>query len=234
MANTSHLTHFDNDGLLFSQQFNDHYFSRNGGAAECLHVFLSGNELPKRWENGHNFNIGELGFGTGLNFLTTWQNWQRNRKPDQVLNYTSVEAFPVEQRTAQQALEPYAEFHDLREALFANWDNICSAPTSLPAHAIELDEQTRLQVVVMPVEQALDEFPQVDAWYLDGFATSRNPDMWSLGVMQKIASLTGAGGTFASYTSAGWVRRNLQQAGFQVEKRPGFGTKRDMIAGYLT
>jgi tRNA U34 5-methylaminomethyl-2-thiouridine-forming methyltransferase MnmC len=223
MTACTHNTHFDEDGLLFSDQFGDHYFSRNGGAAECLHVFLAGNNLPKRWENGHNFNIGELGFGTGLNFLTTWQIWQQVRQTGQHLTFTSVEAFPVDRQTAQQALAPYEEFGDLRDRLLAQWMH---AP-------LQIDAQTTLQIVVKPVEDALREFPLIDAWILDGFAPAKNPDMWSLAVMQRLAEQTADGGTFASYTAAGWVRRNLQQAGFAVEKRPGFGTKRDMIAGRL-
>ena len=227
MTVSLHDTHFDDDGLLFSKQFEDHYFSRNGGAAECMHVFLNGNDLPKRWENGTNFNIGELGFGTGLNFLTTWQIWQQLRRDGQMLIFTSVEAFPVDRKTAHRAIEPYEAFGELRDQLLLQWDELFAD------HSWQADPQTTLRVIAEPVECALDGFPPIDAWYLDGFAPARNPDMWSQPVMQAIADHSAPTATFASYTAAGWVRRNLQEAGFDVEKRPGFGTKRDMIAGRL-
>ena len=228
MTVTLHDTEFDGDGLLFSKQFDDHYFSRNGGAAECHHVFIDGNQLPNRWESCTNFNIGELGFGTGLNFLTTWRLWQQKRRDGQSLVFTSVEAFPVNREVAEQALAPYDAFSELRDQLLQQWDAL------VLEEAWQADAQTKLRVIVKPVEQALVEFPTVDAWYLDGFAPAKNPDMWSLPVMKSIANRSAVGSTFASYTAAGWVRRNLQQAGFDVEKRPGFGTKRDMITGHLT
>ena len=227
MSIAHHNTIFDDDGLLFSQQFDDHYFSRNGGAAECSHVFLKGNDLPKRWQNASKFNIGELGFGTGLNFLTTWQIWQKERRNDHTLVFTSVEAFPVDKATASQALSPYDEFGGLREQLLLQWDDLFSGSFW------QADPQTIVQIIAKPVEDGLEQFPMTDAWFLDGFAPAKNPDMWSMPVMQAIADRTVNGGTFASYTAAGWVRRNLQAAGFEVEKRPGFGTKRDMIAGRL-
>lgn len=222
-----HDTHFDDDGLLFSKQFEDHYFSRNGGAAECLHVFLNGNDLPDRWENTLNFKVGELGFGTGLNFLTTWQIWRELRREGQKLVFTSVEAFPVDSETAKRALEPYGEFGELRDHLLQLWDDLFAG------QSWQADTQTTLRIIAKPVESALDEFPLIDAWYLDGFAPAKNPDMWSEQVMQAIAEHSAPNATFASYTAAGWVRRNLQKAGFEVEKRRGFGTKRDMIAGRL-
>ncbi|MEP2558629.1 MAG: tRNA (5-methylaminomethyl-2-thiouridine)(34)-methyltransferase MnmD [Rhizobiaceae bacterium] len=247
MTSPIHITTFDDEGLLYSEQFGDHYFSRNGGSAECQHVFLNGNNLPQRWENGLNFNIGELGFGTGLSFLTVWRNWRQIRRAGQILHFTSVEAFPVDKATAKRALTPYDDFGSLRDDLLNHWDQItASGPSrfsaspsrppsssSSPPPPLEFDAQTKLQVVVRPVEEALEYFAQIDAWFLDGFAPSKNPDMWSLPVMQKLAERTATGGTFASYTAAGWVRRNLQAAGFEVAKHPGFGTKRDMIAGRL-
>ena len=96
----------------------------------------------------------------------------------------------------------------------------------------QIDGQTGLTVVV---GDALDGVRRwngaADGWYLDGFAPSKNPDMWSAELMQAVAGRTKPGGTFASYTAAGWVRRNLQAAGFAVEKCPGHAGKREMIRG---
>ncbi|MEP1206932.1 MAG: tRNA (5-methylaminomethyl-2-thiouridine)(34)-methyltransferase MnmD [Rhizobiaceae bacterium] len=221
----SHDTCVDDDGLLYSQQFGDHYFSRHDGSEECRHVFLAGNDLPGRWRDQSDFTIGELGFGTGLNFLVTWQAWKRARLPGQRLNFVSLEAYPLKPDTAREALSSWPDLAGLTDELLAQWNSL-TAPH-------QIDDQTTLQVHHCPVEQALPRFPETDAWYLDGFAPSKNPDMWSLDAMQRIADHTAPNGTFASYTAAGWVRRNLDAAGFEVIKKPGFGTKRDMIAGVL-
>ena len=82
------------NGLPFSTRFNDHYYSRYDGRAETRHVFIEGNGLPKRWSGRERFVIGELGFGTGLNFLETWRVWREHRAPGQTLLFQSVEAFP--------------------------------------------------------------------------------------------------------------------------------------------
>lgn len=220
-----HKTRFDEEDLLFSEQFEDHYFSRHDGSAECRHVFLAGNDLPARWAKKTNFTIGELGFGTGLNFLVTWQVWRNIRKPGQKLNFVSLEGFPLDRDCVRQALAHWPDLAELTGQLLDHWDDI--------GQPLAMDRQTNLLVHHHEVEQALGEFPMIDAWFLDGFAPSKNPDMWSKPVMQLIADHTAEGGTFASYTAAGWVRRNLDHAGFDVDKRPGFGTKRDMIAGIL-
>ncbi|NKB51506.1 MAG: tRNA (5-methylaminomethyl-2-thiouridine)(34)-methyltransferase MnmD [Rhizobiaceae bacterium] len=228
MTRQFHNTRFDDNDLLYSQQFQDHYYSRHDGRLECRHVFLDGNDLPQRWVNRPKFTIGELGFGTGLNFLVTWHLWQQKRQPGQQLTFLSVEGFPLDVETARHALSQWTqpkELVELAAILLESWDD-----TSRP---LQIDAQTTLQVHHNPVEKALQEFSKTDAWFLDGFAPAKNPDMWSPQVMQLVADRTAPGGTFASYTAAGWVRRNLEDAGFTVVKRPGFASKRDMIAGVL-
>ncbi len=228
MAPQFHNTRFDDNHLLYSQQFQDHYYSRHDGRAECRHVFLDGNDLPQRWCNQHHFTIGELGFGTGLNFLVTWHLWRQMRGPGQQLTFHSVEGYPLDVDTARRSLSQWtepAQFVDLAESLLAVWDEI--------SDPLQIDAQTTLHVHHQLVEKALPGFLPTNAWFLDGFAPAKNPDMWSLQVMQLVAAHTVPGGTFASYTAAGWVRRNLTDAGFEVAKRPGFASKRDMIAGVL-
>lgn len=226
MAGASHKTEFHENDLLYSTQFGDHYYSRNDGRAECGHVFLSGNGLPDRWERTDQFSIGELGFGTGLNFLTTWQKWCELRKPGQQLDFVSVEGFPLERETAARALGRWPEIENHAGALLDQWDQL-----GTPIH---LDHQTSLWVHIAQAREALPRFPMIDAWFLDGFAPARNPDMWSVELMQQVFDRTRPGGTCATYTAAGWVRRNLEASGFTVEKRAGFGTKRDMTIGRKT
>jgi tRNA U34 5-methylaminomethyl-2-thiouridine-forming methyltransferase MnmC len=74
---------------------------------------------------------------------------------------------------------------------------------------------------------------RADAWFLDGFSPAKNPELWSDELLKSVASHTAPGGTFATYTAAGHVRRALSDAGFHVERRPGFGRKRHMSAGVL-
>ncbi|MDD9910033.1 MAG: tRNA (5-methylaminomethyl-2-thiouridine)(34)-methyltransferase MnmD [Ahrensia sp.] len=219
--------------LPFSKRFNDHYFSKQDGSAETRHVFLAGNGLPDRWCGSDHFVISELGFGTGLNFLETWYAWQATRKAEQELLFQSVEAWPIRAKEAARALSAWPHLQPLFEALR---DELFDGDGQMIAHQVplRLDDQTRLLCVIGQAESALEPFAAANAWYLDGFSPDRNADMWSQQLMQKVACKTVAAGTVASYTAAGWVRRNLQSAGFTIEKRPGFGRKRDMISGIKT
>ena len=214
---------FDENDLPFSNRFEDHYYSRNDGRAECDHVFIQGNRVLQRWGEAEKFLIGELGFGTGLNFLETWAQWCETRKQGQHLTFVSVEGFPMNKADATKALAHWPDLAHLSDQLLDQWSDLF--------HSIEIDSQTTLHVHYGRADKILHDFPKVDAWYLDGFAPAKNPDMWSLELMKLVGEKTKTTGTFASYTAAGWVRRNLEEAGFTVEKRPGFGTKRDMIAG---
>jgi len=216
--------------LPFSTRFGDHYYSRDDGRAETRHVFLGGNGLPQRWEGRERFVIGELGFGTGLNFLETWACWREHRSPGQHLLFQSVEAFPMSEEEMQQALSAWPDLAEMAKGTFLPTD-VRESPFYERQTALDVDEQTTLACHIGPAEREIASFSNADAWFLDGFSPARNPDMWSRELMQAVADRTVSGGTFASYTAAGWVRRNLQEAGFIVEKRPGFGTKRDMIAG---
>ena len=195
-----HNIHFDDDGLLIP---NSLATIISPEMAAQPNAFFNGNDLPERWGNGNNFNIGELGFVTGLNFLTTWQIWQRIRQLGQMLTFTSVEAFPVDRKTARRALAPYEEFGALREAMLDNWETPTAAPSPTANRERQIDAQTSLRVVVKPVEEALAEFPQINAWFLDGFAPAKNPDMWLLPVMQKLVERTAPRGTFCQLYRCG-------------------------------
>lgn len=213
------------NGDPYSVRFADHYYSRHDGRAETRHVFLGGNDLPARWANGLDFQIGELGFGTGLNFLETWLCWRDHRKPGQRLTFTSVEGFGLSAEQAHDALRQWPPLDTVRTALIDQW--------ATKDDGVWLDDQTRLHVINGLAEDCIDRFPPVDAWFFDGFAPDRNPDMWSLELMKRVAARSSPGASFSSYTAAGWVRRNLSEAGFEVERTKGFHTKRHMIVGRL-
>ncbi|MFD0917065.1 tRNA (5-methylaminomethyl-2-thiouridine)(34)-methyltransferase MnmD [Pseudahrensia aquimaris] len=218
---------WDEANQPYSTQFEDHYFSSGKGREETRFVFLQSNGLPERWSGMSDCVIGELGFGTGLSFLETWATWRENRVEGQQLIFQSVEGFPMSAQDLERALSPWSDLSPLKEHLLEIWEELANGP-------VQIDEQTVLQVVMEDVTIALERFEHpVDTWFLDGFAPARNPQMWSVQVMESVAAASAPGARFASYTAAGWVRQNLRQARFQVERRPGFGNKRHMIAGYL-
>ena len=213
--------------MPFSTRFGDHFYAREDGRAETAHVFIGQNRLVERWGDGADVTIAELGFGTGLNFLETWRQWTRHRLPGARLDFVSFEALPMMADAITTAIGRWPELEPLCARLIDRWPELSPMPASWM-----LDHQTRLTVVV---GDALDGVTRwagpADAWYLDGFAPAKNPDMWSEPLMQAVFDRTQPGGTFATYTAAGWVRRNLQAAGFDVAKVPGFGGKREMMRG---
>jgi tRNA U34 5-methylaminomethyl-2-thiouridine-forming methyltransferase MnmC len=216
-----------NGDMPFSETFCDHFYSRADGRAECHHVFMGGNSLPERWNEADIFTIGELGFGTGLNFLETWRSWTACRRPGKTLRFVSFEAFPMEGEVIARAISSWPELAHLLEALLEKWPLLSPEPATW-----QLDPQTGLTIVAGDALAGVRDWEgMANAWYLDGFAPSRNRDMWSAELMQAVFDKTRTGGTFASYTAAGWVRRNLQAAGFEVRKKAGHGHKREMIAG---
>ncbi|WP_455270698.1 tRNA (5-methylaminomethyl-2-thiouridine)(34)-methyltransferase MnmD [Rhizobium herbae] len=213
--------------MPYSQEFGDHFYCREDGRLECGHVFLGGNGLPERWRTAGTFKIGELGFGTGLNFCETWRQWKAASVDGANLHFVSFERFPMRSGDIDRALSHWPEIDAERQALCAAWPDA-------PSGRIDLDLADGIRLTVV-CGAAFDEIPGFsaifDAWYLDGFAPRRNPDMWSQDLMRLVFGKTGEGGTFATYAAAGFVRRNLQGAGFTVERRPGFGSKREMLCG---
>jgi tRNA U34 5-methylaminomethyl-2-thiouridine-forming methyltransferase MnmC len=217
--------------MPYSQEFGDHFYCRTDGRLECGHVFLAGNGLPDRWHamspHGDTFRIGELGFGTGLNFCETWRQWKLERQPGARLHFTSFELYPMKGGEIDRALSRWPEIDAERQALVAAW------PDEPAGHVtIDADDRTRLTVVCGPaLEGVTAAAADFDAWFLDGFAPSRNADMWSPELMQALCDRTRPGGSFGTYAAAGFVRRNLAAAGFAVERRPGFAGKREMLCG---
>lgn len=210
-----------------SSVFDDTFYTRNGGQAETAYVFINGNGLPSRWASAANFSIAELGFGTGLNFLETWRQWIAERSPLQQLVFTSFEAYPIGADDMARALAPWTTLTPLSEALVSRWRN----PPTLSA-LWQMDEQTGLQIVSGKAEITVAHWDGLaDAWYLDGFSPAKNPDMWGPHLMQQVHDHTAANGSFATYTAAAQVRRNLKAAGFAVTKRKGFAGKREMLSG---
>jgi tRNA U34 5-methylaminomethyl-2-thiouridine-forming methyltransferase MnmC len=223
---TLNLEWMDGD-MPYSTAFGDQFYCREDGRAECGHVFLAGNGLPERWRDRAPFVIGELGFGTGLNFCETWRVWKQTGGPGGGLHFISFELYPMQRADMARALGGWPEIAAERQALVDAWP-------AQPSGVIDIgfDDGARLSVICGDALTNLVAGDQrFDAWYLDGFAPSRNAAMWSPALMTAVFSHTVEGGTFATYAAAGFVRRNLTASGFAVERRPGFGGKREMLCG---
>lgn len=233
---------WNKQGTPISQQFDDVYFSNEDGLAETRYVFLQGNGLPERWLDSETtrFTVAETGFGTGLNFLTLWQSYaalrqqSRDNLPQQ-LHFISFEKYPLSQKDLRTAHAYWPELSPFSEQLCAMW------PSVLPGcHRLLLDNgRVTLDLWFGDVQQLIHLLPEslanaIDAWFLDGFAPSKNPDMWRQSLFNTMIKLTKPKGTFATFTAAGFVRRGLQQAGFEVQKVKGFGHKREMLVGQKT
>ncbi|MCA2011914.1 tRNA (5-methylaminomethyl-2-thiouridine)(34)-methyltransferase MnmD [Cereibacter sphaeroides] len=204
------------DGTPVATAFDDPYFT--GGLEETRHVFLAGNDLPARL--APDFRVAELGFGTGLNLLALSQIWQG----PEVVHFTSFEAFPMAPEDMARALSPFAL--PQAEALVAQW-----AEAEGPVRRVTLPG-IEVEVIVGDARETLPAWTHVaQAWFLDGFAPARNPELWNDALMGAVGAHTAPGGTVATYTAAGHVRRALEQAGFDVTRQPGYGRKKHMTTG---
>ncbi|MCB1532982.1 MAG: tRNA (5-methylaminomethyl-2-thiouridine)(34)-methyltransferase MnmD [Alphaproteobacteria bacterium] len=217
-------------GAPRSKEFDDVYFSAEDGLAETTHVFLDGNDLPGAWAQRDEFTIAETGFGTGLNFLAAWDLFERTARPDQCLEFVSFELYPLKREEIERYLAPWGDFFKTILPVFLE-----KYPDDLNGvHTLDLNDRVRLTLHFGDVNEALPKLEcQVDAWFLDGFKPSSNPEMWSDTVFENMARTSAPGATFATFTAAGFVRRGLQAAGFHVRKVPGFASKREMIRGSL-
>lgn len=224
---------WSDDGQPFSTHFDDVYFSQESGLAETRHVFLQHNNLEQRWRDlapGASFCIGETGFGTGLNFLCAWQLWDQVAPTSARLHFVSCEKYPLSRTDLQRALALWPELQPWADVLLAQytdlaagWQRFCLA-----------DGRVTLTLLIGDVLDTLPQLDaQVDAWFLDGFAPAKNPDMWQPALYAQLARLSAPGTTLATFTSVGHVRRGLQAAGFSMRKVKGFGRKREMICGQL-
>ena len=232
---------FNAEGTPVSRDFDDVYFSNDNGLEETRYVFLDGNQLNARFPTHPRslFVVAESGFGTGLNFLTLWQMFDQFHAahPDatlQRLHFISFEKFPLTAHDLRLAHQHWPELAPWAEQLQAQWP-----PHLGGCHRLLLDGgRVTLDLWLGDINELTDKLDdsmnqKVDAWFLDGFAPAKNPDMWSQHLFNAMARLARPGATLATFTSAGFVRRGLQEAGFTMQKTKGFGRKRDMLVGRM-
>ena len=247
---------WDENNQPISSSFDDVYFSRASGIEETDYVFITQNQLPKCWVeiakndiNNQSFTIGETGFGTGLNFLVAAKTWLEHTTSG-TLHFVTVEKFPLSKQDFQQALSLWPQlfestilsevFEQLIEELLQQYP-----PAVAGIHRLKLINNR--VILTLMYGDATDMFaslkssdhplfkcqgnPSINAWFLDGFAPAKNPEMWTDELFETIADLSQSDTTFSTFTAAGIVRRGLENVGFEVEKVPGFGHKREMLKG---
>lgn len=240
---------WDDNGIPVSNQFDDVYFDREAGLAETRFVFLQHNNLQERFSQlnaadqnqTQAFTIAETGFGTGLNFLCAWQLWQQINQAEadkkalvsqqKRLHFISVEKYPLSKAELTKALAMWPSLKPLADELLDNYPILCQG-----LHRLHLDNhQVQLTLWFGDASKGFSAInADVDAWFLDGFAPSKNPDMWNEVLFENIKRLSHIGTTFATFTAAGIVRRGLQAVDFTVNKVKGFGKKREMLTGVLS
>lgn len=226
------------DGQPYSEMFDDIYYSSNEG--ECIsgesefdHVFFKNNGLPERWNGTGDFVIAELGFGSGLNCILTIREWLKHREGNKInkcLHYIALEKFPLSPDVIVKLISRYPELKPICEELIANYP-----PAVRGSHSRHLfGSRIIIHYKFMDAYEALKhEKFNVDCWYLDGFSPAKNTEMWSQELFEKLAQNSHHGTTCSTYTAAGFVKRNLQKAGFTVNKVKGYGKKREMlVAGF--
>ncbi|TQV84908.1 bifunctional tRNA (5-methylaminomethyl-2-thiouridine)(34)-methyltransferase MnmD/FAD-dependent 5-carboxymethylaminomethyl-2-thiouridine(34) oxidoreductase MnmC [Aliikangiella coralliicola] len=234
------------NNLPYSREFDDIYFSSEDGLAESTYVFIEGNQLENDWLtlDQKQFFLAELGFGSGLNFLITANLWQEkiNAHPElksKHLHYISIEKHPLLLSDFRRACEHWPQFSKISEQLIEDYPSQTYGRHQLKFEKINLT----LTLLYMPVEEALNDLLQeseyqqnklkFDHWFLDGFAPAKNESMWGDKLCQSIAKLSRVGTRLATFSVAASVKKPLQNAGFEIKKRKGFGRKREMLTAQL-
>jgi tRNA 5-methylaminomethyl-2-thiouridine biosynthesis bifunctional protein len=223
------------DGQPYSSLYGDVYYSTDiknpqQGLDETDYVFLQHNHLAQRWQSLANtdFVIAETGFGTGLNFLSACQLWLKTAPVSAKLHFISVEKHPLTRDELSQTQAMWPSFNALSNNLLEQYGDLGAGLHNYTF----FDGRITLSLLIGDACQMLSQLQtKMDAWFLDGFSPAKNPDMWQQALYMQIARLSKTGTTFATFTSAGMVRRGLLAVGFNVKKTTGYGKKREMSYG---
>ena len=210
---------------VYSRWYDDIYFDKTDGVKEKEHVYLNANDLANRIKLSDKLCIAELGFGTGLNFILTWRLWKKNRKPNSSLTYISFEKAPLSKKEMTRVYKQFKELNDFSDQLIQKLtDNYKTNRT------IYFKSENINLILIYDDFSLLTNFHfKADIWFLDGFAPSKNPEVWDNSYYKNIYNRTNLKGSLSTFTSSGLVRRGLALAGFSVTKVSGFGQKREML-----
>ncbi|MVW75700.1 bifunctional tRNA (5-methylaminomethyl-2-thiouridine)(34)-methyltransferase MnmD/FAD-dependent 5-carboxymethylaminomethyl-2-thiouridine(34) oxidoreductase MnmC [Pseudomonas xionganensis] len=222
---------WDERGQPLSRQFADVYFSQEDGLTETRYVFLANNQLGERFsalQNGEQLVIGETGFGTGLNFLCAWQLFEQQAPAGAQLHFVSVEKYPLNKADLERALALWPELAPYAEQLLAQYVALHPGFQRL----VLANGRIILTLLIGDARELLGQLDaRIDAWFLDGFAPAKNPQMWTPELFAELARLSHTGTTLGTFTSTGHVRRSLNEAGFKMKRVPGLGKKWEVLKG---
>lgn len=213
----------DGSKTLLINGLEETYHSKHGALQEAMHVFIkNGLKLSDCYE----INILELGLGTGLNLLVTFDEYLKNDK-NHIINYFGFEKYPISLEEASEL--SYSE-------LFSN-DFV--KDLALKLHNLDWEIRNNLTDTFSLTKIKKDffiikntELPPIDLVYYDCFGARVQPDLWEMELLEIVATKMRAGGLLTTYSSKGSVRRNLIELGFEVEKRQGPPGKREMMIAW--
>ena len=219
---------FTPDGTPYSPEYGDVYHSAAGGLEQAQHVFLGGNDLPGNWQGKESFVIVETGFGLGLNFLAAWHAWKSDPRRCRRLHFVSFEKQPFAAADLAAAHGRFPELANLSTQLRQQWPVLAGG-----CHRLNFENDCLSLTLFLGDATVL--LPQLvsraDAFFLDGFSPAKNPELWSKKFLAETARLAAPGATLATWSVAGEVREALAAHGWTLERRPGFGHKREMLTG---
>ncbi len=213
---------------LFSLKYEDIYWSKDGGWEEKNYIFLDSISIRERWQASTQFQILELGFGAGINFLATLMAWKESGFKEKSLQYISIEENPL----PIAVLKNIYNSLDLSEDLTGDFLNSYAFIES-GSHILKFaNESLSLHLLVGDVSSILKNLrAEIDVMYLDGFSPSKNPKMWDIEIFKELFRLSKEGGIFTTYSTAKFVKENAISAGYEIQKLKGFGTKKWMLHG---
>lgn len=229
--------YFDDENIPHSKTFGDSYYSKSGGFDECKFVFHAAADIPNIWQEKPIYTIGELGFGTGLNFLCTWHKWDEwlsaqttEVKNSSFLNFISFEKYPLAKDIAKTAHENWPEIAHLSEKLIQNWPHEINGVQRI----VFPESKIALTIIIGDARETIKNIDfKADTWFFDGFAPMRNPELWEIELLKEVKNHSKPDVKIGTYSVAAMVRNNLAEAGFIWEKKKGFAFKRERLEAYL-
>lgn len=208
----------DGSHSLLNEELHETYHSVHGASQESQHVFIrNGLEHFLVTDTTGPVSILEIGFGTGLNALLTMEV---ARQKGVFIRYTSLEAFPLG-KEIWSALN-YAPTETMRRNFSGlhetEWGKEVSVVPGFELHKIH----ATLEEVLLP--------PGLfNVVYFDAFAPSKQPELWTISILQKVVDAMNCGGVFVTYCAKGQLKRDLKTLGCEVETLPGPPGKKEMV-----